>query len=57
MSSGRRDTMKEGLTNGTMWWEARMVGRKRRKISQFPFLEFNIITWRRSFNGLKNNLL
>jgi hypothetical protein len=57
MLSGRRDTMKEGLTNGTMWWEARMVGRKRRKISQFPFLEFNMITWCRSFNGLKNNLL
>ena len=54
MSSGRRDTMQEGLTNGTMWkeewWEER-----RWKIIQFPFLEFNMITWHWSFNRLVNN--
>ena len=46
--------MQEGLTDGRMWkeewWEER-----RRKIIQFPFLEFNMITWRWSFNGLVNN--
>ena len=46
--------MQEGLTDRMMlkeeWWEER-----RRKIIQFPFLEFNMITWRQSFNGLVIN--
>ena len=46
--------MQDGLTDGRMWkeewWEER-----RRKIIQFPFLEFNMITWRWSFNRLVNN--